>query len=255
MKRTIDMATKLNYLNDSFAFKCDATVQSTGRNEKGLYVVLDQTIAYPQGGGQPADRGFLIDNEVEIPLTFVGFQNGEVLHNVPESALATISVGKKYTVQIDPERRLNHARLHSGGHVVSHAMEVIEPSLIPIKGYHFFDGPYVEFINDRAIDVSRLLDRANALIEEMIAIKTQIRASYSNFEFIQRIRPHLAPFMPPDKPSRIVAIGDHIPLPCGGTHLSDLSQLGALRVTKTKRAKDNARVSYEVMQSQDGELS
>jgi len=241
------MATILNYLNDTFLLKCDASVQSTGRNEKGLYVVLDQTVAYPQGGGQPADQGFLIDEEAEIPLTFVGFQNGEVLHNVPESALEKIKVGKTYTVQVDPTHRMNSARLHTSGHLVSHVMESIEPSLVPIKGYHFPDGSYVEFVNDQAVDVSQLIDRANRAIEEMIAAKTRIYASYSGFEFIQKIRPQLAPFIPQDKPSRIVAIGDYTPLPCGGTHLSDLSQVGTLRITKTKRAKENARVSYEVV--------
>ena len=174
---------------------------------------------------------------------------------MPESALEKITAGKKCKVQIDPTHRLNSSKLHTAGHVVSHAIELIEPSLIPIKGFHFPEGSYVEFVNDRAIDVSQLLDRANELIEEMIAIKTQIRASYSNFEYIQKIRPHLAPFIPQDKPSRIVAIGDHTPLPCGGTHLSDLSQLGALRITKTKRAKDNARVSYEVVHRPGAELS
>ena len=52
------MGTQLSYLTDTFAFECDATVKSTGRNEKGLYVVLDQTVAYPQGGDNLPTEAF-----------------------------------------------------------------------------------------------------------------------------------------------------------------------------------------------------
>lgn len=243
------MATNLLYLDDTFLAECSATVQSMGRDDKGAFVVLDRTAAYPPGGGQPADRGYLFDGGNKVPLVFVGFRNGEVLHYVPEPALGKITIGQMLKVQIDPGHRINSARLHTGGHLVSHVVELIEPNLVPIKGYHFSNGSYVEFVNDRSIDVSQLVDRANQAIGEAIAAGIQIRASYSNFEDVQKIRPLLAPFIPQDKPTRIVAIGDYAPLPCGGTHLPDLTQIGAVRITKTKRAKDNTRVSYEVSAS------
>jgi alanyl-tRNA synthetase len=143
--------------------------------------------------------------------------------------------------------RLDNARLHTGGRLVSHVFETIDADLIPLKGFHFPEGPYVEFLNKRSTDVGGILERANDELKRAVSLGLEIDASYSNYNAIKSIRPQLAPFIPLDKPSRIVTIGDYIPLPCGGTHIENLSQIGVVHVTKTKRVKENTKVSYKVL--------
>src|SRR2546430_4302065 len=101
LARINSMTTNLMYLDDTLLLKCSATVCSTGRNEKGAFVILDRTVAYPQGGGQPADAGFLIGGGEKIPLVFVAFKGGEVLHYVPDAALDAITIGQTLQVEID----------------------------------------------------------------------------------------------------------------------------------------------------------
>jgi Ser-tRNA(Ala) deacylase AlaX len=248
------MATNLLYLDDSYLFASHGVVQVLGRDARGAFVILDQSIFYPQGGGQPCDKGYLVAGGIQVPVTFVGFQNGDVMHYVPDAYWQAIAPGQSFDLRVDAAHRLKDARLHTGGHLLSHVLETIQPSLTPIKGYHFHDGSYVEFINSDSIDVTRLLDQANTAIHNAISGHKLVSASYSNFDIIRKIRPHLAPFIPQDKPSRIVEIGDYLPLPCGGTHVRSLDELGLLRVTKAKRAKENIRVSYEVIGPLSSEL-
>jgi Ser-tRNA(Ala) deacylase AlaX len=240
------MATSLLYLDDTYRLTAQGAVTAKDRDERGAFLVLDRTIFYPQGGGQQADKGYLIDSATQIPVIFVGFRDGDVLHYVPQTYYDAVAIGQMLDQRVEVKYRLDNARLHTGGHLISHVLETIEPSLVPVKGYHFRDGPYVEFINARSVNVNALLNQANEMITDAISLGRDIEALYSTFDEIKRIRPHLAPFIPQDKPTRIVSIGRYIPLPCGGTHIASLTQIGMVRLTKTKRAKENTRVSYEL---------
>jgi Ser-tRNA(Ala) deacylase AlaX len=245
------MGTELTYLYDTYCFESNAIVKSKGCDDRGTFVIFDKTNFYPQGGGQMHDQGVIIrhgsPDTRTIPVIYVGFRDGEVMHYIPELFQDLIEPGCSFYLSIDGHRRLQNAMLHTAGHLISHIVETIEPRLIPIKGYHFIDGPYVEFINNDSIDVANIRDQANNCIIEEIAKANDIKASYSDLRIIEAIRPHLAPFVPKDKPTRVVTIGNFVPLPCGGTHLVNLKEVGGVRVTKTKRAKGNTRVSYEVL--------
>ena len=240
------MMTKLLYLDETYLFDGSGTVQSLGRDERGGYLILDRTIFYPQGGGQPADKGHLRIGEDVVPVTFVGFQDGDVRHYVLDMYWKEAYTGETAFLSVDRLYRLDNARLHTGGHLVSHVLEAINGNLIPIKGYHFANGAYVEFVNEQNVDAASLIQDANARLSNDVGMSHDVSASASDFDTISRLRPHLAPFIPKDKPSRIVAIGDYLALPCGGTHVANLAQLGSIRITKAKKQKANVRVSYEI---------
>ena len=73
--------TKLNYLDDTYLLESKATFIEIKENEKGKAVILDETIFYPQGGGQPADTGkIILDNNI-FSVTDVRLdENGIVWH-------------------------------------------------------------------------------------------------------------------------------------------------------------------------------
>jgi alanyl-tRNA synthetase len=240
------MTTRLLYFDDMLRVECCATVRSTGQSEKGAFVILDRTVAYPQGGGQPADAGFLVVSGRKIPLAFVGFDEGNVLHYIPQESVAAIAAGQPLQVEVDKSQRTWHSRLHTAGHLVSHVIEAIDVRLRPTKGHHFPAGAYVQFNDCGEIDPHRLLTQANDAIDAAIRSGMRVHASYATAQFVDGIRPHLAPFIPKDKPTRIISIGDYMPLPCGGTHVPDLGVLGTVSITKIKRGKDDLRVSYRM---------
>lgn len=71
--------TKALYLNDSYQKECDATVVSV---KEGKFVVLDQTIFYPKGGGQPCDTGKILKGNDSCNVVYVGKFAGEISHEI-----------------------------------------------------------------------------------------------------------------------------------------------------------------------------
>lgn len=106
------MSTKKQYYEDVYRKECDSIVLECRECEKkGFQVILEETVFYPEGGGQPADRGTL--NGIQV--SDVKEQDDEILHFVPEP----IKPGTKVHGVIDWERRFDHMQQHSGEHLVS----------------------------------------------------------------------------------------------------------------------------------------
>lgn len=241
-------ATDRAYLEDTHLLQLDGCElldvadQPTDAPEGAvrLGVVLDRTIFHPQGGGQPTDTGILSAQGLpDLFVSFVGVQkgNGVIVHEcVAEPAIAAQwvkSVGKsQVTCRVDKDRRLLHARLHSAGHLLDAAVQAagIE-GWVPAKGYHFEDGPYVEYVLDaeskaraqaeKASIVSALQSEAQRLIDTGGAVSC--RTGTDGMRHIQ-------------------IAGEECP--CGGTHVKDVAQLERVEVKKIKFKKNTARVSY-----------
>lgn len=117
-------------------------------------IQLDVTNFHPQGGGQPSDVGTVTCGDVTASITKVTIDRatGFVIHegtvklppDVSELALA-LGVGAKVKCKVDAENRRLLSECHTAGHVVDAAMSRCGMTLPPTKGYHFLDGPYVEY--------------------------------------------------------------------------------------------------------------
>ncbi len=89
-------------------------------NDRGG-VVLDRTVFYPTGGGQPGDSGTLRradGSETPIATTVKGDTPDEIVHVLPEDATQP-DVGETVTVEIDWDRRHRHMRMHTAMHLLS----------------------------------------------------------------------------------------------------------------------------------------
>lgn len=115
--------TELLYYSTPIITECGATVLSCEKDERsGAYkIILDRTMIYPEGGGQPADRGSIVfrpDNsaaEQTVRISDAHTENGSVVHFCD----AEIPVGTIVRVILDVDTRLDHAQQHTGEHIVS----------------------------------------------------------------------------------------------------------------------------------------
>ena len=110
------MATEELFRDDSYLRECSATV--TAVTDSGL--VLDRTVFYPMGGGQPGDRGWLeLDDGVRIAVTDTrkGDTPGDIIHICEEPPDAAL-VGRTVSASIDWERRYRCMRVHSMLHLL-----------------------------------------------------------------------------------------------------------------------------------------
>ena len=105
------METLKLYYADAFLREFDGRVLDCKAEGKKWLVALDQTAFYPEGGGQPADHGTL----VEAKVTDVQEKDGVILHTCDKP----LTVGETVHGCIDWRRRFDHMQQHSGEHIVS----------------------------------------------------------------------------------------------------------------------------------------
>jgi len=235
--------TKLNYLDDTYLFESRAIFIEVKENEKGKAVILDETIFYPQGGGQPADKGEIISgdnifvvNDVRIDETgtvwhFGEFKNGE------------FKQGDKMILKIDKDRRVLNAKLHSAGHLLDCAVSKMGiENLKPIKGFHFPDGPYVEYdgIIENPAEIISVLQKN---IDELIAQNFQIERKDLSSEEAQA----KGVWAPIGKLARVVNFAGFPICGCGGTHVNNASEIGKITIRKIKSNQGKTKIAYSVV--------
>ncbi|MCI4344844.1 MAG: alanyl-tRNA editing protein, partial [Thermoplasmata archaeon] len=105
------------YLTDAYLVQCDATV--VGLRDGG--VILDRTVCYPEGGGQPSDTGTLTSSDGGVCAISGASKSSEgVVHAV--AGTAPPAVGTPVHLAIDWRRRYQHMRYHSCLHLLSGAV-------------------------------------------------------------------------------------------------------------------------------------
>ena len=231
--------TELVFRDEPYAQDCEARVVAV--NDRGG-VVLDRTVFYPTGGGQPGDSGVLRladGGEIRIATAVKGDAPDEVVH-VPAEGQDLPAVGADVTAAIDWERRYRHMRMHTCLHLLSAALPYAVTG-----GQIGADKSRLDFnIEDPSgLDKQEITDHLNRMIEADHSVAT----SWISDEDLQA-KPDLVKTMsvkPPMGSGRVRLIDvDGLDLqPCGGTHVGRTGEIGPVAVTKIEnKGKQNRRV-------------
>jgi len=238
--------TTLTYLEDFTLLSASASVLDVAAGVDGKeIIVLDRTIFYPQGGGQPYDQGVIEGPAGSFAVEEVRFIDGVVKH-IGHTSRGALHAGETVTCIVDRARRELHSRIHSAGHVVDMAVHALKLPWVPGKGYHFPEGPYVEYAGSLdGMDREKL--RAD-LERSCHTCVTEDRATTLRFMEKERMKDvcHFVPdYIPEGKPARVVLYGD-FGVPCGGTHVRHLGEVRHMTIRKIKPEGPRIRVSYDV---------
>ncbi|MBF9234102.1 alanyl-tRNA editing protein [Microvirga alba] len=232
-------ATTLLFRDDAYARSCQSTV--LGVTPEGG-VILDRTVFYAQGGGQPGDVGALVRaNGVRLAVTnaVYGADRSQVVHLVGAENTATIAVGETIGLELDWERRFKRMRVHTALHLLS----VVLP--YPVTGGSIGDGDgRLDFdIPDAGLDKAELMDKLNALIAQDAPV-TDRWITDAELD----ANPGLVKTMSVQPPRgsgrvRLVEIAGIDLQPCGGTHVQRTGEIGTVAITDIeKKGKQNRRV-------------
>jgi misacylated tRNA(Ala) deacylase len=232
------MTTRL-FLDDPTLATTSAIVIASGSEG----IVLDRTVFYARGGGQPGDTGSLRWGAGETPIAEAVKGEGDAILHLPAPDVALPSVGAVVEAAIDWPRRHAHMRMHTAMHLLC--------SLI--KGAAVTGGSV-------GADKSRLdFDLPNPPPKEEIeaGLNALIAADYPvSIEWVDAsvldTDPGLVRTLSVQPPRgtgrlRLVRIGANERLvdlqPCGGTHVSRTSEIGRIRVQKIEnKGKQNRRI-------------
>ncbi|GJW62562.1 alanine--tRNA ligase [Tanacetum coccineum] len=225
------------------------------QGDDGRHVlVLDSTVFHPQGGGQPADGGYITDvdcSRFKFLVQDVRSKNGIVHHyGVFERNAEELEEGFQVLLSVDESKRKLNSRLHSAGHLLDLCLEKVGLShLDPSKGYHFPDGPYVEYKG--TVPQSELQSKQKELESEANNLisrggKVVSVGVYSYEEASELCGGGLPDYIPKESTPRVVKLGDFPGCPCGGTHVSDISDLVNIKVTQMRTKKGVTKVYYQI---------
>ncbi|XP_058076777.1 uncharacterized protein LOC131225282 isoform X2 [Magnolia sinica] len=146
--------TKLAYFDDMQKLQSTATILSYFQAEDGRHaLLLDSTIFHPQGGGQPSDTGFVSNPDADFKFVVqdVRLKDGVVFHYglfdySQEVCTSKIENEQEICLFVDGQRRNLNSRLHTAGHLLDICLRNVGLAYLePGKGYHFPDGPFVEY--------------------------------------------------------------------------------------------------------------
>ncbi len=210
-------------------------------------IVLDASVFYPTGGGQPGDSGRLDWRDGKIGIAGAVKGEGGVIVLVPDAPVALPPVGAAVTQRLDWDRRHRHMRVHTALHLLSVVipLPVTGGQIGPERGRLDFDMP------EPPADVAALEAALNALVARDLPV-AEDWITDAELE----ANPGLVKTMSVKPPVgqgrvRLVRIGtgaDQIDLqPCGGTHVARTGEIGPLRIARIeKKGRQNRRVSIEL---------
>lgn len=233
------MPTLPLFRDDFYLSTAEANV--TAVHEDGS-IELDQTCFYATSGGQPGDTGFLEradGSKIQLGMTVHGADKSIILHKpLPDQPVAEI--GEKLVLHVDWPRRYKLMRMHTACHLLS----VVCP--YPITGASVGeDESRVDF------DMTDTIERAD-VTEKMMQLVTENHPVFVNWITDDELRanPNIVKsknVRPPLGLGRVslVCIGENSAVdsqPCGGTHVSETQEVGAIHIAKIeKKGKENRR--------------
>ncbi|QKN83353.1 alanyl-tRNA editing protein [Scandinavium goeteborgense] len=206
------MTERLYYTTD--ATEGRAQILRCEPDAEGRYAVeLDRTLFHPQGGGQPADCGWIAGVAVESVVT----RDDHVVHILSQPLLPG-----EVSIEVDATARSLHSRLHSAGHMIGQAGEQL--GWQPVKAHHWPGEGRITFVA-----------KENAALPEASALQAKIDGWISE---------DLPRRLSMEEGLRKVGFGEQPAYPCGGTHVASLSALGEVVITQLKLKKGQMVVSY-----------
>jgi misacylated tRNA(Ala) deacylase len=248
--------TETPYLEDPTVRRFEATVERALDDR----VVLDRTHFYPEGGGQPADRGTIavVDGDGDgdgdgAPRRVTDVQKSDTIYHAVDGTPPAEGATVRGT--LDWERRYAHMRYHTAQHLVSAVC--LDEYDAPTRGNQLYaDRARIDVEHDRftETDLADLEARLNDLVDDGRAVSwyTMDRDAAEAELDTERTRIDLLPDSITEL--RIVEIagadGDDGPFDrtaCAGTHVAVTDEIGRVRVTgRTTGGSDRERISFEL---------
>ncbi|MGT2624421.1 alanine--tRNA ligase [Streptococcus thoraltensis] len=202
-------------------------------SEGQALLVFDKTPFYAEMGGQVADHGVIKNDKGDIVAKVTDVQkapNGQALHTV--DVLASLSTGTSYSLEIDTDRRFSVEKNHTATHLLHAALHNIigehatQAGSLNEESFLRFDFTHFEAVTPE--ELRQLETQVNEQIWNAIAVKT-VETDVDTAKEMGAMALFGEKY---GKVVRVVTIGDYSVELCGGTHVSNTSEIGLFKIVK-----------------------
>ena len=200
------------------------------------YAVTDQTLFYPDGGGQPADTGTLVSSDSMVRVDGVVKIGEVILHHITGGVLRR---GERVKGMVDEERRWSLMRHHTATHILLHAAKDVlgvhihqagaqkgsESSRIDLRHFKHITPDELRKIETEANRMIMASQRVEISVEDRI--KAEQKYGFSLYQG----------GIPPGREIRIVKVTGDIEA-CGGTHCRNTGEVGVIKIIRVEHIQD-----------------
>jgi len=229
------MQTKQRYYTDAYETTLESTILSVQPQDILTNVILDQTIFYPEGGGQPSDRGTIGGAKVE----YVRNQNGEIVHQV----VGDVKAGETVKIAIDWAFRYKHMKIHSAGHLLHDVLMTMVKNITPRRGGHGKKA-FLEYAGELdTLLKGKLEEEVNRVAKQEL----NVIAKDVGYDELAKKCQFLPSNLPKDKPLRMIKIGDFPAMPDGGVQIKNTKELGKIWIANITYQDGVSNIRYGVI--------
>lgn len=228
-------STEQLYYDDQDRMEFEAIVLDVIERDEGYDVVLDQTMFYPEGGGQPADRGSISTDDSTVDVRDVQQRDGVILHRTTEDP----GKGEFIRGQIDTERRQRLMAHHTATHIIGHATrQVLGDHIRQAGAQKGTDSSRLDVTHYERIsqDERQRIERiANRIVRDNTPVVQEwpdrnVAEEQYGFDIYQG-------GIPPGTDIRLIHVDDDVQA-CAGTHVSRTGNIGCIKISSTERIQD-----------------
>jgi misacylated tRNA(Ala) deacylase len=246
----VDVAGQLCYA-DAYARSVEARVEAVDESAEAPLIVLDRTVFYPGGGGQPADRGLLLRAADGRSWTVRAARKsgGDIVHELEPSAGSPPGRGDILTVDLDWARRYALMRTHTALHALcgvvwrDHGAQVTGGNMEPGGGRMDF-----EFERMSGDLVAEIEARVNAELAARRDVRVNVLPRDEAFAIPDLIRTKINLLPEGIAEVRTIEIVGLDLQADGGTHVSNTAEVGGIRVTGYEsKGRFNKRIRLELV--------
>jgi alanyl-tRNA synthetase len=236
--------TEQIYYTDAYVKEFDAKFLKV---INGKYVVLNRTCFYPEGGGQPADNGFLLFDKAKVEVVHVQKVGRVIVHEI--NAKVTVKEGTVVKGILNWNKRYALMKAHTATHLVNGASR-------RVLGEHVWQHGTQKGIETTRLDISHYrrltteeIHKIEMLANQAVLADTPVTTEWmprSEAESRYGFRLYQGGAVP-GKDIRVVKTGDWDVEACAGTHLKRTGEIGFLKIVYTERIQDGVeRLGYAV---------
>ncbi len=239
------MATEKLFQNDAYLKEIDAEVTAVRMHSGRMQIALDRSVFFPEGGGQPADQGFL--DGIKVVDVQEDADSGDIWHILEKEG--DFKPGQRVCGRIDWDRRFGHMQMHCGEHILSGRFH----ELFGVENRGFHMGSDYMTIDMAAPEGRPLTDEqireAEIASNEIVWENLPVRILYcENREDAEKLPVRkLADFVEGDV--SVVLIGDKERpadcCACCGTHPMQTGSVGLISILKAEAYKGMTRLTIK----------
>jgi alanyl-tRNA synthetase len=247
------------YYDDHYLKEFDATIVWKQTTSRGTEVILDKTAFYPEGGGQPADKGVLFVQGKPHQVVHVEKVAGSIIHVLEHPA----NVGETVHGKLDWDHRYTLMKHHTGTHVVNGALRRLfgehiwqAGSQLGVTEARFDFAHYKPIAED---EIKKIENIANEFVKQAVPVEKKIiERNEAEREYGFRL---YQGGVPPGNLIRVLNLPGIDVEACGGTHLNNTQEIDKIHILKTERIQDGVnRITFaagkmaDMYQSEENEM-